>query len=114
MTRFLALFSVILLLGACQLLAPRGPTPLPPVGAAKVAIDRAHCTSRGGRFDPIGKDGSFMCFRTPADAGKMCNKSSDCSTACLANSHSCAPITPLVGCQDILDGAGQRVTQCIN
>ena len=114
MTRLLTLFSVSLLLGACQLLAPPGPAPLPPVGAAKVALDRTHCTARGGHFDAIGTDGSFMCFRTPADAGKICNKSSDCSTACLANSHSCAPIAPLVGCQDILNEAGQRVTQCIN
>lgn len=44
----------------------------------------------------------------------MCQRASDCSTACLAKSHTCAPVSPLIGCQDLIDDQGRTVTQCVN
>lgn len=97
-------------LAGCQ---PQGPDPLPPVGEKLVAQQRLDCEKRGGRYGPGGASGALFCFTTPRDAGKSCSRASDCSTSCLARSRSCAPIEPLVGCQDILTDDGARMTQCI-
>lgn len=73
------------------------------------------CTKKGGRFLKAGKSDLMTCFVTPKDAGKRCEKSTDCSTGnCLARSQSCAPLQPLFGCHDLFDGNGQRVTQCVD
>lgn len=90
-----------------------GSDALPPVGAAAVDAERAACAADGGAFSANGK-GGFVCMRTPRDAGKACTKASDCSTACLARSKTCAPLDPLLGCQDILTEYGTRLTQCID
>ncbi len=103
-----------LALAACQLGQPAGPAPLPPVGKASVDVGRKLCESSGGRFEPGEKGAGFLCFHTPPDAGKVCHRASDCSTACLARSHSCAPISPLIGCQEVLEEDGSIVSQCIN
>lgn len=86
---------------------------LPPVGEAAVAAQRTACEARGGSFRNNGA-GILTCFTTPRDAGKACRKSDDCSTACLARSMTCAPITPLTGCQEIMTNLGTRITQCID
>lgn len=101
-----------LLLGACVTLPGAAPK-LPPVGAASVAQDKASCQRSGGEF--AGTPGKAMlCFHTPPDAGRQCNKDTDCTAGCLAKSHTCAPISPLIGCQDLLDDEGRTVTQCVN
>lgn len=86
---------------------------LPPVGAASVAASRDQCLRSGGQW--AGRAGKGMlCFRTPPDAGKQCSRATDCSAGCLAKSRTCAPVTPLIGCQDLLDDQGRVVTQCVN
>lgn len=100
----------MLLLAGCQLLAPKPP----PVGPARFDWEKKLCETRGGRFAPGPGGGGYFCFRTPSDAGKMCRRASDCSTACLAQSRTCAPISPLLGCQKILQDDGSTVTQCVN
>jgi hypothetical protein len=101
----------LLALAACQTDAP---APLPPVGEAKVAQERAACEARGGQFRSGGKSGGLICFTTPRDAGKQCTRASQCDSGCLARSQTCAPIKPLFGCNEILTDDGQRVTQCID
>ena len=100
-----------LVLAACQ--TERAPD-LEPVGEAKVAAERAACEEQGGTFAPAGKAQALTCFTTPRDAGQQCSKATDCDSACLARSRTCAPIRPLFGCQDILNSAGVRLTQCID
>ncbi|WP_127900573.1 hypothetical protein [Solirhodobacter olei] len=90
-----------------------GPPKLPPVGAASVAASKSRCEATGGRW--AGKPGAGMlCFRTPPDAGKLCRRASDCTSGCLAKSRTCSPVTPLIGCQDLLDESGRVVKQCVN
>lgn len=101
---------LLLVLAACQ---PDGTKPLAPVGAALVTADRASCEKRGGIFGALGASGALTCFTTPRDAGKSCSKATDCESACLARSMTCAPITPLNGCNEIINSAGARLTQCI-
>lgn len=104
------LTGAALMLAACRQGAD---TQLSPVGAAGVAVERSACEARGGSFRNRGA-GILACFTTPRDAGKACRTSDDCTTACLARSMTCAPITPLIGCQEIMTNLGTRITQCID
>lgn len=110
MIRIACAALVLLALAACLDGAGKS---LPPVGEAAVTAAAEACTARGGRFGPGGKAG-LTCFTTPPDAGRQCRAAGDCSTACLARSGTCAPITPLFGCNEILTATGARVTQCID
>ena len=69
------------------------------------------CTDDGGRWARAGESG-FICYRTPRDANKSCTRESDCLGACLARSRTYAPITPLLGCHEILTDSGTRATEC--
>ncbi len=106
------LFAVL----ACLTLAGclgRGPAPLPPVGQAAVDQARQQCLSGGGRW--AGSPGhGMLCFHTPPDAGQSCSRAFQCTAGCLAKSRTCAPVTPLIGCQDLLDDQGRVITQCVN
>ncbi|PTQ72691.1 lipoprotein [Celeribacter persicus] len=76
---------------------------------------KAACDARGGDFRAAGLGGFMTCFTTPKDAGKSCSKSTDCSSnMCLARSRTCAPITPLFGCNDLLDAEGRQVSLCVD
>lgn len=75
---------------------------------------RGQCEDKGGRFSKGGTSGALVCHTTPVDAGKSCARHSDCSTQCLARSRSCAPIAPLLGCNEVLTDEGAAVTLCID
>ncbi|GLS88300.1 hypothetical protein GCM10010873_32740 [Cypionkella aquatica] len=72
------------------------------------------CVKSGGRWSVAGKSGGMTCVRMLRDAGKSCRKQSDCEGSCLARSNTCAPITPLFGCNEILQNDGAMVTLCID
>ena len=90
------------------------PEVLAPVGVAAEDAARMQCEARGGRFAPGGASGAMTCFTTPPDAGKSCQSAQYCSTHCLARSGTCAPVSPLFGCNEILTRLGARVTLCID
>jgi hypothetical protein len=71
------------------------------------------CEKGGGRFVSAGTKQSFACVRPTRDAGKRCNRESDCQGLCLARSQTCSPFTPVFGCQEILNDRGLRMTQCV-
>ncbi|SEN68133.1 hypothetical protein SAMN04488011_105239 [Palleronia pelagia] len=85
-------------------------TPQTPPARTPSPAERA-CTEDGGRWGRAGESG-FICYRTPRDANKSCTRESDCLGACLARSRTCAPITPLLGCHEILTDSGTRATEC--
>ncbi|MGP3697514.1 hypothetical protein [Rhodobacter sp. NSM] len=70
------------------------------------------CERRKGTYVKVKE--LFTCVRTPRDAGKRCTRESDCSSRCLARSQTCAPFDPLLGCNDILDDQGRRITLCLD
>lgn len=111
MLRRVMAFGGVLLLSGC--LGATGQPPAGQGGMVSPAQAKAACTATGGRY--LGRKGGLMlCFHTPPDAGKVCRRSTDCTAGCLARSHTCAPVTPLIGCQQLLDSAGRLVTQCVN
>lgn len=87
---------------------------LPPVGEELVALEKARCEARGDIWGRAGAQGAFVCVRRTPDAGKSCSRATDCSGACLARSRTCAPLDPLVGCQEILTASGARAMQCLD
>lgn len=102
-------FLAIGLLAGCK---PDGPAPLPPVGAELTALNSASCAARGGELVQIGS--ISLCRTQPRDGGKSCQTGRDCEGECLARSMTCAPISPLRGCNDIITDTGARVTECVN
>ena len=88
------------------------PSPkLEPVGEAREALEKAACEARNGRWSQRG--GGFFCATQPSDGGKSCRTGDDCIGACLARSMTCSPIKPLVGCNEVVTGAGLVVTECV-
>ncbi|MDP3960392.1 MAG: hypothetical protein Q8Q26_10105 [Pseudorhodobacter sp.] len=97
-------------------------TPEPPAADAAPIVTRPPpqspeqiaCEKTGGSYARAGAGDARACIRPTRDGGKQCRKESDCEGTCLARSQTCAPITPMFGCNDILQDDGRRVTLCID
>ena len=72
------------------------------------------CEKQQGVWSVAGDTGARICVYQTRDGGKACTKGTQCQGQCLARSGSCSPITPLFGCNEILDDDGRRVTLCID
>ena len=72
------------------------------------------CERSGGQWAVAGETGANICVSPTRDGGKLCRKKGDCQGLCLARSGTCAPFTPLFGCNDVLEKDGRRVTLCID
>ncbi|AZB63214.1 hypothetical protein EBL87_05545 [Cereibacter sphaeroides] len=79
---------------------------------AVVSPSQLACEKAGGSY--VAVKALFTCVKTPPDAGRRCARESDCSGRCLARSQTCAPLDPLLGCNDILDDEGRRITLCLD
>lgn len=84
-------------------------TPVTPKSEQQLA-----CEKRKGRWAKIGSDSKRACVFQTRDAGKRCEKESQCDSVCLARSGTCAPFKPMYGCNDILQDNGMRVTLCLD
>lgn len=78
-----------------------------------LAAQQQACMADGGDFVRVDTNRLACVFRTP-DAGRACSSAQDCTGACLARSGTCAPLTPLFGCHQIITGAGFPATECRN
>ena len=97
------------------------PAPLDPPAAAPIVIEppppspeQIACERKGGSYARAGAGDARACIRPTRDGGKQCRRESDCEGTCLARSQTCAPITPMFGCNDILQDDGRRVTLCLD
>ncbi len=100
----------LLLLASCQPdVIGRSPS--------EVKAEERQCKADGGKFAPGGLSGAKICFRSTKDAGQSCSDSLDCQSLCLqteiVGKGQCAPVAPMFGCLDILEG-GEPVTLCID
>jgi len=87
--------------------APEPPPP-PPKSVQQLA-----CEKKKGNWSPIGKGSLRTCVFVTGDAGKQCSRKSQCEGQCLARSGTCSPLRPLLGCNEILQENGARVTECV-
>lgn len=82
--------------------------PEPPKSEQQIACER-----KKGRWSATGKGNLRVCVFSTKDAGKQCTRESQCDGVCLARSGTCSPLKPLLGCNEILQDNGRRVTLCI-
>jgi len=85
---------------------------LPLVGQEKQDVEKFNCLAKGGSWAQY--QGGYFCQNITGDGGKPCRSGSDCEGVCLARSQSCAPVKPLMGCNDILTEAGYPMNACVN
>jgi hypothetical protein len=81
---------------------------------APKSAEQVLCETAGGQWAVAGKTGAFICVSPTRDGGKACHKKGDCEGLCLARSGTCAPFSPLFGCNEVLEKDGRRVTLCID
>ncbi|PWE28505.1 hypothetical protein C4N9_10950 [Pararhodobacter marinus] len=88
------------------------PETAPPSEPPFLAQQRALCRERGGQLMARGTSGLYACVETTRDGGQACDEGSDCEGLCLARSGTCAPLTPIFGCQEVYTARGRRETLC--
>ena len=103
----------VLCLLACLTLASCRDAISDEVDPANFDAAEQNCLRDGGSWQPRANSGAMVCVRTPPDAGRSCQSARDCSGQCLARSRTCAPVTPLFGCNDVLDSSGRASTLCL-
>jgi len=84
-------------------------TPQLPKSAAQVT-----CEKRKGTWSRVGTSGTMTCVTQLRDSGKQCRRDRDCEGQCLARSRTCAPFSPMFGCNEVLQDDGRRMTLCID
>ena len=94
---------------------PTGAESLPPAEAVvPKTAEQLLCEKARGQWVAAGDTGAYYCASMTRDGGKQCNKKTQCQGQCLARSGTCSPITPLYGCNDVLEKDGRQVTLCID
>jgi hypothetical protein len=93
------------------------PAPKPDLAATPVTPKtemQLACEKKGGKWFKVGKGDKRACVHQTKDAGKRCERESQCDGVCLARSGTCSPLKPLFGCNEILQDNGARVTLCLD
>ncbi|MES2916728.1 MAG: hypothetical protein V4753_16555 [Pseudomonadota bacterium] len=96
--------------------AARKPAPKPDLDEVPVTPKSERqlaCEKKGSKWFKIGDGEKYGCVKETRDAGKRCQKESQCDGVCLARSGTCSPFKPLYGCNEILQDNGARVTLCL-
>lgn len=85
-----------------------------PVAPTEIKSDaQTVCEKKGRTWAKLPGSTVHLCVRLTKDSGKRCTQKSQCSGECLARSGTCAPVDPMVGCNEVLQDNGARVTLCI-
>lgn len=74
---------------------------------------RAKCERQGGNFAKT-PSGNFVCVTLTNEGNKFCTAESQCKGGCLARSQTCSPVTPLIGCHQMITGSGGMATVCLD
>ena len=98
---------------APDIAAPADVAPEDVVPEAEKTAEQIKCEKTGGSWSCIGKTTSRTCVQRTRDAGQQCRRDRDCDGVCLARSGTCAPVTPLFGCNEVMQDDGRRMTQCL-
>ena len=78
------------------------------------SAEQKRCERQGGSYVGVGGNKELRtCVKRTRDANKSCDADSDCQGKCLARSRTCAPIDPLLGCNDILNDYGLVLQECV-
>jgi hypothetical protein len=98
--------------------APEEAVPAPEAAVADPGTPKSDaqkaCEKRGDLWTKLPDSQAQTCVKRTKDAGKSCTTSKECDGECLARSGTCAPYTPLFGCNEILQDDGRRMTLCLD
>ena len=97
---------------AAEPAAPEAAAPAEP--EVPKTAEQLLCEKSKGQWVSAGDTGANYCASMTRDGGKQCTKKTQCQGVCLARSGTCAPVTPLYGCNDVLEKDGRQVTLCID
>ncbi len=92
------------------------PAPVPAEDVAEVkpkSAGQLACEKKKGKWISVANTSLRTCVKVTRDSGKQCIRASQCESTCLARSGTCAPFKPLLGCNEILQNDGSRVTLCV-
>lgn len=92
---------------------PAAAKPAEPEPAISLPPEALACAKKGDKWLSSG-NGTMSCVHFTKDSGKTCSKQSQCEGYCLARSGTCAPVTPMFGCNEILQNDGVRSTICLD
>lgn len=110
--RALLLVPLLMALGPCG-----GPEPVAgpgPIAPETFEAQKTLCERRGGRFGTMGpKSALNVCFMRTKDSNQRCTTSDDCEGVCLARSRTCAPVVPLLGCNEVVLSGGITAVDCV-
>lgn len=84
-----------------------------PVASGASPEARLACQRQKGALSKT-PAGFYVCVQQTGQGRKACTAASDCKGACLARSGTCAPFTPLIGCNDVITASGGMATVCID
>lgn len=90
--------------------AEAAPAP-PPVAKSEAQL---RCERQGGEWASARGATLRTCVKPTGQGAKQCRTKTDCKGECLARSRTCAPFTPLLGCNDVLLADGSRTTLCLD
>jgi hypothetical protein len=94
-------------------------------GGAKPTRDKAQadCEAAGGTWRPGGLLPEPLCFHPMPDAGKPCDRASQCQGDCLVVEPAertggmpgrCAPVNPIFGCFAYMDDLARQQEICVD
>ena len=96
---------------------PAPPDAVTPEVAAEPVVavppEQVLCEKSKGQWSPLGDSSGHVCIHSTRESGKSCHRKGDCQGECLAQSGTCSPIMPLMGCNAILQADGSEVTLCM-
>lgn len=106
--------AVVMLCAALLAACEEEGTGAPDIGENPVTAREAACIADGGRWGQGGRASLFVCYKNTKDGGQRCTSKNDCEGFCLARSQTCAPVTPIFGCNEVLGRTGNRSTVCVD
>ena len=111
--KLIAILGVFLALAACEPVEDEPEFGLAGYDPHQLENQQAACKAQGGRFATGGISGVLVCYLDTGEIGKSCSTSNDCKGLCLARSRTCAPVTPMFGCHEVLGSLGAQSTLCV-
>jgi len=101
--------ALVLLLAACTPSDDASPSPERLDAAA-----RSQCEAAGGMVMIAGLSGAEFCATRSPQAGQRCERASDCSSRCNADTRTCETYNSAFGCHSFLNQDGERVDICVD
>lgn len=106
--KVLSVFGAIALIAGIAACVPQTTTKATDASGSPEAA----CAATGGKL--LAGLAGPVCANATKDAGKACTSNDQCETFCLAETKTCAPTSPYLGCFATLDKGVQTPMLCVD